>query len=147
MVSCKTIMTQTVFICEADDNIVDVARLMMSGNVGAIPVVASAKWRNLVGIITDRDIVLRVVANQHNPNTAIVSQVMSPNVVTCHVDDDIEQAMSKMSEHQIRRIPIVNNDGTLAGIIAQADIARYMDSQSTGEVVTKISEQTMAENS
>ena len=142
MTTCKTIMTQNVFVCEADDNLVDVARLMMSGNVGSIPVVDSAKWKNLVGIITDRDIVLRAVANQHNPNGTPVRDVMTTNVITCHPDDDIQKALSKMSEYQVRRMPIVNDDGTIVGIIAQADIARYMDTESTGTVVNKISEET-----
>jgi CBS domain-containing protein len=138
-------MSRAVVTCNEDDVVVDIARMMEAANVGSIPVVQSANLKRLVGILTDRDIVLRVVANERNPNLTKANAVMTPIVVTCHPDDDIETAMDKMGNHQIRRIPVVDNDNMVVGIIAQADIARHMDRQSTGSVVGEISEETKVE--
>lgn len=142
MTTCKDLMTKNLVTCEATENVVNVARLMDLANVGSIPVVQSTEIKRLVGIVTDRDIVVRVVANNFNLKATEVAAAMSLEVVTCHPDDDLTIALSKMAAHQIRRIPVVDSNGVIVGIIAQADIARHMDTQATGSVVSEISEPT-----
>lgn len=142
MIRCNEIMTQSVVSSEAQDIVINIARKMDAANVGSIPIVRSSDSQELVGIISDRDIVMRVVVPNLSANTTQASEVMTPVVFTCHPDDSIETAMAKMAEHQVRRIPIVDENKRLVGIIAQADIARYVDRQTTGTVVEEISEET-----
>jgi len=106
--------------------------------VGSVPVVESDR---LVGIVTDRDIVLKVVAGGRNPEQAAVKEAMTPNPVSCKEDDDLEYALRLMKERQVRRMPIVDGGGRLTGIIAQADVAtRVHKDAKTGELVEAISE-------
>jgi len=92
-------------------------------------------------VITDRDIVLKLVAEDRDPNTTRVSEIMTRDVVTCRVNDDAHKAVRLMEEHQVRRIPIVNDNGQLVGIVSQADVAtRMKDPGKTAEVVKEISQ-------
>jgi CBS domain-containing protein len=93
-------------------------------------------------VITDRDLVVHVLAESRLPDATAVSDVMSADPVTCHPDDPLDRAVSAMAQHQIRRVPIVNKDGELVGIIAQADIALTDDEATTAEVVKRISKPT-----
>jgi CBS domain-containing protein len=144
MTTCKELMTHAVVTCLKSDSVADVVHMMEAADVGSIPVVQSTNWKCLVGIITDRDIATRIVGRRLPPNTK-VGDVMTLLIVTCRPDDDIAAAMAKMRKYQVRRIPIVEDNNTIVGIIAQADIARYMDAQSTGEMVSGISEDTLVE--
>ena len=141
MTTCKDVMTKFVVTAEIHDPVINVARQMESANVGSIPVVSNRDTQVLVGILSDRDIVIRVVALNLSPNITLVSDVMTPIVFGCHPDDSIETAMKKMAAHQVRRIPIVDDNNRIVGIIAQADIARYANRQITGTVVEEISEE------
>jgi CBS-domain-containing membrane protein len=108
--------------------------------VGAIPVVDDHNSKKLVGIITDRDIVVNVVAAGKGAD-ARVEPVMSRNPVTCRPDDAIQNAMDRMSQHQVRRIPVVDGRDRIVGIIAQADLAvRGAQPEKTGAVVEDISQ-------
>lgn len=142
MTTCNDLMTKSIVACDAHDNVINLARKMDAANVGSIPIVQSLESQDLVGIISDRDIVTRVVAPNLNPNTTRAVDVMTPVVFTCHPDDHIDVAMAKMAEHQVRRIIVVDHNNRVVGIIAQADIARYMDRKATGAVVGEISEET-----
>lgn len=142
MKTCKDVMTKSVVTAEVQDNVINVARQMDAANVGSIPVVLNRDGQELVGILSDRDIVIRVVALNLSPNTTLVRDVMTPLVFSCHPDDSLDTAMAKMAAHQVRRIPIVDDKNRIIGIIAQADIARYVDRQTTGTVVEEISEET-----
>jgi CBS domain-containing protein len=141
MTKCSDVMTPDPAACEPGDSIVRAAEIMKTEDVGAIPVVDSKASRRLVGITTDRDIVIKVVAVRRNVETATVRDAMTANPATCREDEDVSRAVEKMAEHQVRRIPVIDAEGRLRGIIAQADIARrvHRDKQ-TGDMVEAISE-------
>lgn len=140
MAVCRDVMTRQPACCQPTDSLVSVAELMKTQDVGAVPVVDGA-GRRLVGMITDRDIVVKGLAGGRSANQATVRDVMSTDVVTCREDDDVEEAVARMSSRKIRRMPIVDESGALQGIIAQADIAtRVHRDKTTGELVEAISE-------
>ena len=138
MAKCREVMTKDPACCGASETVTKVAGLMKQHDVGSVPVVESDR---LVGIVTDRDIVLKVVAGGRNPEQAPVSDAMTPNPVSCKEDDDLDYALKLMKERQIRRMPIVDGGGRLTGIIAQADVATRVNKDAkTGELVEAISE-------
>ncbi len=94
----------------------------------------------LLGIVTDRDLAIKVVAEERDPGTTRVKDVMTTDVVTCRESDDIETALDALSKNQLRRIPVLHDGNMLVGIIAQADIATRLNPEKTGEVVREISE-------
>ena len=102
-------------------NVYDVARIMNENHVGCIPVCNTEK--NVVGLITDRDIVLRSVACNKDNKTTPVSEIMTTNVYTCKCGEDLENAQNIMSKNQVRRIPIVNEENKMVGIISTGDLA------------------------
>ena len=119
----------------------EAARLMQSEDVGIVPVVDGESSRNLVGVVTDRDIALRVVAEGRDPSSVRVSDVMSTNVRTCKADDSVDDVMEVMGSEQVRRVPIVDERGALVGIVAQADIVLDARSDRKAErTVEKISQ-------
>jgi CBS domain-containing protein len=137
---CKEVMTRDPVCCVPADPAVKAAQVMKNQDVGPVPVVDSAQSKKLVGMVTDRDLALKVVADGRDPNTCKVGDVMTKNVFTCGPEDDLTQATEAMERHQVRRIPVVDQSGKLVGIIAQADIAtRAHDSDKTAEVVEEIS--------
>jgi CBS domain-containing protein len=114
---------------------------MRSQDIGPVPIVEDKEGGRLVGIVTDRDLALKVVAQGLDANSTRVSEVMTTDVVTCHPDDDLSKALNAMSNMQLRRIPVVDAGGRIVGIIAQADVATRLDEpEKTGEVVKDISE-------
>jgi CBS domain-containing protein len=138
---CSGIMSEDPTACRPTDTVVEAARLMKVNDVGPIPVVDDNKNRRLVGILTDRDIAVRVVAEARDANATTIEEVMTRDLVTVGPDDDVERALNAMEEHQVRRIPVVDGDGRLVGIIAQADIAARMEAPAkTAEVVERISQ-------
>jgi CBS domain-containing protein len=143
MATCREVMTREPACCQSTDSLVRVAQVMKTEDVGAVPIVDNSK--KLVGMVTDRDIVVKAVADGRACESATVGDAMSTDVVTCREDEDIEAAVSRMAERQIRRIPVVDRNGNLCGIIAQADIAtRVNRDKTTGELVEAISEPGMA---
>jgi CBS domain-containing protein len=141
MKKCDVVMTNNPVCCLPNDMVVKVAKLMKSGNVGSIPVVENEKTRKLVGIVTDRDIALKIVAEGKDPKSTIVAAVMTAKVVSCQSEDDLQKAMDLMSKNQLRRIPIVDKDGRIVGIISQADVATRVDKpRKTAEMVKEISQ-------
>ena len=143
MKKCSDVMTKDVVTCTPENTIVETARLMKTEDIGPILIVDNETSRTLVGIITDRDIVLKVVAEGQDPNTARVGDAMSKKLVTCRADDDVDVAMQAMAQFQLRRIPVVEDNMRLVGIISQADVATRVDApEKTGEVVKEISQET-----
>ena len=141
MTKCSDVMTRNPVSARPDDTVASVARLMKENDIGPVPIVDDNKSKRLVGIVTDRDLAIKVVAAGRDPQSTPVKDVMTTNVITCRDDDDIETALDAMSTQQLRRIPVVDKGNMLLGIIAQADIATRMDSpEKTGEVVKDISE-------
>lgn len=142
MKKCSDVMTKDVVTCTQDTTIVEAARLMKTEDIGPVLVVDNEQSRTLVGILTDRDIVVKVIADGQDVNTTQVGDTMSKKLVTCHADDDVDVAMKAMAQFQLRRIPVVGENMTLVGIISQADVATRVDApEKTGEVLREISEE------
>ena len=125
---CRDIMTKSPTTATRDLTLQQVAQLMKDGDFGVLPVV-EAETKKLVGILTDRDIVVRAVAEGKNITTATVGDVMSEKLYTASPDDFVFAAARTMGEHQVRRIPVVDDAGVLQGIIAMADIALEMEDE------------------
>jgi CBS domain-containing protein len=143
--TCEQVMTPNPQCCVPGDSAVRVAKIMKIEDIGSIPVCGSRDSRRLVGIVTDRDLVLHVVAEGRDPNNTRVQDIMTREPITCRADEDLENAIERMRTSQIRRIPVVDRNGMLAGIISQADIAiRTHSREKTGEVVERISRPTGA---
>lgn len=136
---CSEIMTDNPSSCLSTDHVTRAARLMETENVGPVPVVEDQQSGRLIGIVTDRDLTIKVLASGRDPRQTLVGDVMSKNLVTCHGEDDVERAMSLMEQHLIRRIPVVDYAGRLVGILAQADVARSLPESRVGEMVEEIS--------
>lgn len=142
MTTCGDIMTEDVVCCTPEDTLYEVARLMKKEDIGPVLVCKSRESKTLVGIVTDRDLVVKGIAEGLDSRTARANDVMSKKLVTCHMDDDVEQAMNAMAQYQLRRIPVVGENMELMGIISQADVAtRVGEPDKTGEVVREISQQ------
>jgi CBS domain-containing protein len=137
--TCADIMSRNPSCCTPSDPAIRAAELMKREDVGSVPVVVSNTDRHVIGIVTDRDVTLRLVAERKHPETTSVSEIMTRNPATCHERDDVHEAVDTMSRQQVRRIPIVDEQGQLCGILAQADVARHLDERETGEVLEDIS--------
>ena len=145
MAKCSDVMTREPACCEPGDSVTQVAGVMKREDVGSVPVVESREDRKLIGIVTDRDLVVKVLAGGGSIDGATVRDAMTPHPASCNESDDISKAVQLMSERQVRRMPIVDSSGRLTGIIAQADVAtRVHSDQKTGELVEAISEPGLA---
>jgi CBS domain-containing protein len=137
---CAEVMTKDPACCGPEDTAQHAAKLMKQEDVGPIPVVSDSNSRQLVGIVTDRDLVVKLMADGRDPKTERVSAVMTRNPMTCGPDDDLDRAVHMMAEHQVRRLPVVDATGRIVGIIAQADIAtRSAKKEQTVELVREVS--------
>jgi CBS domain-containing protein len=141
MAKCRDVMTKDPVCCEPGDTVTGVAEVMKAQDVGSVPVVDSRSSRHLMGIVTDRDLVVKVLAERRTVDGATVRDAMTANPSCCREDDDVERAMEAMKDRQVRRMPIVDSGGRLTGIIAQADVAtRVQKDSKTGDLVEAISE-------
>jgi CBS domain-containing protein len=136
--SVRDAMTENPRSIGASASVVEAARLMREGDIGSLPITDGDA---LVGMITDRDITTRVVAEAADLATTSVGDVYSQDLVSVEPDNDLEEAVQLMARHQVRRLPVVEN-GRLVGIVAQADVALALreNEQKTGELVEAISE-------
>jgi CBS domain-containing protein len=116
----------------------EAAQLMEQEDIGSLPVVEQGA--RLVGIVTDRDIALRVVGRGSDPKETSVGEVASTDVVALTPEDDLDEALTLMAQEQVRRLPIVGGENQLVGMLAQADVARAGKEKPTGEFVKAISE-------
>ncbi len=140
MLTCGEVMTKNPVCCLPDDTAASVAQLMKRRHIGPVPVIENEQTRKLAGIVTDRDLALKIVAEGRDAKSTKVKAVMTRRVVTCRADEDLQKAMDAMSKHQLRRIPIVDKEKRILGIIAQADVAtRGKEPEKTGAMVEKIS--------
>jgi CBS domain-containing protein len=135
--SVRDLMTANPRSIEADQPVAEAARIMRDEDAGLVPVVEGDR---LVGTVTDRDIAIRVVAEGKDPQSTTVREVASTDLVTIDPQQELAEALRLMAQHQVRRLPVVEEDGRLVGIVAQADVARHADEQSVGEVVEQISQ-------
>lgn len=133
----REVMTSNPCTIDADKPISYAAKMMRDEDVGLAPVVEGDR---LVGTLTDRDIAIRVVAEGHDPDSTKVKDVASKDVVTVDPQQGLDEALRLMAEHQVRRLPVVEEDGRIVGVVAQADVARLADDRKTGEVVERISQ-------
>jgi len=141
MKKCSEVMTKTPVCCLPNDMVANVAELRYSGNIGSIPVIENEQTKKLIGIVTDRDLALEIVAKGLDAKSTKVETVMTRKVVTCRADDDLQKALDAMAENQLRRIPVVDADNKIMGIIAQADVATRVDQpEKTAEMVKEISQ-------
>jgi len=115
----------------------EAARLMKSDDVGSLPILEGER---LAGIVTDRDIVLQAVAEEKDPRGMPVREVASRELVTIGPEEDLSEALRLMASHQVRRIPVVDEDSRLVGIVAQADIAREVKDKDSGQMLQGISQ-------
>ena len=134
----REVMTSNPRTIESGTPVAEAAKLMRDEDVGLAPVVEGDR---LVGTLTDRDIAIRVVAEGKDPASTPVREVASTDVVTVTPEQDLDEALSLMAQHQVRRVPVVEQDGRLVGVVAQADVARRSDEQQTGELVGHISKE------
>jgi CBS domain-containing protein len=132
---CEEIMTEGVASVESGQTVRDAARLMSEHDVGFIPVCQTDE--SVIGTLTDRDIVIRVIA-QDLPLDTKVEDVMSTELVTCHVSDDVSVAEERMQSHQVNRILVMDDDGKLAGVISLANLAAHQDEERVGETPAEI---------
>jgi CBS domain-containing protein len=136
--SVRDAMTENPRSIGVSASVVEAARLMREEHIGSLPITDDEA---LVGMITDRDITTRVVAEAADPQTTSAGDVCSRDIISVEPDNDLEEALQLMGRHQVRRLPVVEN-GRLVGIVAQADIALNLreNEQRTGELVEAISE-------
>ena len=140
MIKCIDVMTKDPICCLPDDTVVKAAKLMKTGNFGSIPVIENEQTKKLVGIVTDRDLALTIVAEARDSRDIKVESVMTTGMITCLAQDDLQKALDAMSTHQLRRIPVVDLNNRILGIIAQADVATRVNfPEKTAEVVKEIS--------
>ena len=141
MKKCNEVMTKNPICCLPGDLVTKAAELMKSEHIGSIPVIENEQTKKLVGIVTDRDLTLRIVAEGLDARSTKVETVMTRKVVACHAEDDLQKALDAMSENQLRRILIVDEDKKVLGIIAQADVAtRFDHPKRTAAMVREISQ-------
>ena len=140
----RDVMTPDPACCKSTMTLDQVAKMMVQNDCGEIPVVDSADQP--IGVITDRDIVCRVVAEGKNPTAYTAEQFMSQPVITVTTDAPLEEVMSTMEKHQIRRVPVVDERGCCTGIIAQADVAWTKDERDVAHLVREVSRETGRES-
>ena len=141
MPKCSEVMTADPACCLTTDTVQQAAQLMKSEDVGPIPVVENEQSKMLAGIITDRDLAIKVVAEGKTPDNVLVQDVMTPDPVTCRPEDNLQYALDAMAANQVRRIPVVDENNCIVGIIAQADVAtRIEEPEQVAEVVEEISQ-------
>jgi CBS domain-containing protein len=137
--SVRDAMTPSVRTASPSQSLADAAQMMKSDDVGSIPIVEEGR---LVGIVTDRDIAIRAVAEGVDPSAVTIADIASRDLVTVDPDQDLDEALALMARHQVRRLPVVEEDGQLVGILAQADVALKAKEKKAGELLEQISQPT-----
>jgi CBS domain-containing protein len=128
-------MTTGIETVRPDQHARDAARFMLQADAGSIPVTDGDR---LVGMITDRDIAVRGVALGYGPDT-LVSELMTTGVVSAHANEHVEDAARKMGEAQVRRLPVIDDEERLVGIVSLGDLARQTDDQTAGQALDGVS--------
>jgi CBS domain-containing protein len=136
----RDVMTPNPACCSPNATLDEVAKLMVENDCGEIPVVDTSD--RPIGVVTDRDIVCRAVAEGKNPTGHVVQSVMTTPVVTVRADAPIDEVVATMERHQIRRVPVVDDGGCCTGIIAQADLASHAPAQKSAELLREVSRST-----
>jgi len=132
-------MTANPVCCLATDSAQAVAGLLRKHNVGSIPVVTDHESRKLIGIITDRDLCCSVLANGVDARSTLIEEFISRNPAACREGENLDRCERLMQERQVRRIPIVDGDGQVIGIVSQADLALKDKPENVAKTVTEVS--------
>src|SRR5215204_7815316 len=103
--TCSDLITKNPIWCVSTDSVSNAAQLMKREEVGLLPVVEEQQNKNVIGVVTDRDLVVTVIAEGRRPEATVIADVMTRNPVTCHADDSLESGLAAMAQHQIRRVP------------------------------------------
>jgi len=136
MTTAREIMTNDVRCVQEDQSLVEAARLLRDLNVGAVPICGNDN--RLKGMVTDRDIVVKCIAEGGDPKQAKASELATGKPVTVGADDDISVALRTMADHKVRRLPVIDGHD-LVGIISQADLARNLPEEKIGDLVEAVS--------
>lgn len=138
---CRDLMTKDPVCCLPADTAAHAAQLMKRHDVGILPVVENRKNKRLIGVVTDRDLVLKVVAKGLDPTASSIEPIMSKPAIQCSPDDEYQKALDLMEQHGIKRMIVTDNSKRAVGVIAESDIAlRVRDERKTGEVVAAVSQ-------
>lgn len=141
MKTCGEIMTKELTCCLPNEMVSVVAKMMKQANIGSVPVIEDNQTKKILGIVTDRDLAVKIVAEGRDAKTTKVSAVMTHNVITCRPEDDLQVALDLMAKNQLRRLPVLDKEKNLVGIIAQADVAtRVNEPEETAAMVKEISQ-------
>ena len=132
----REIMSRDIDFVTTDETIEEAAVRMKESNVGDMPVIVGGE---AVGMLTDRDITIRIAANGLDPQKSHVSDAMTEGVIACKEDDDTEIAARMMADKQVRRLLVMDPDGQLSGVVSLGDLATSLDKERVGEVLEKIS--------
>jgi CBS domain-containing protein len=133
----REVMTDQPRCVTPETPVSEAARLMKTEDVGSLPILEGEK---VTGVVTDRDIVIRAVAEEKDPRGMPVREVASRDLVTIGQDEDLSEALKLMASYQVRRIPVVDQDDRLVGVVAQADVAREMKEKDSGQMLQEISQ-------
>jgi CBS domain-containing protein len=134
------IMTAAPMCCCRGEKAQQAANLMRQLNVGVIPIIESDDDETLIGLVTDRDLCMEVLADGTYPIEKNVEDCMSADLVTCKIDDTLEKVVGLMQRHRVRRIPVVDSDNHIQGIVSLADVAIMAHEHDVAETITEISE-------
>lgn len=135
----REIMSENPTCCTAEDTVQNVAKMMCDSNVGSIPVVADRQSRALMGMVTDRDLCCQVLAKGLDAKATAIREFVTYKPVSCREGENIDKCERLMQEHQIRRVPIVDGDNRVIGIVAQADVALKEKAEKVHKTVAEIS--------
>jgi CBS domain-containing protein len=143
----RDIMTPDPVYCTRQTSLTDVARMMVTHDCGIVPVVENTDTKKLVGVVTDRDMVCRTLAQGRDPITLAAGDIMSSPVVTVFPETSVEECAETMGQNQVRRVPVLDHDGVCCGMVSQADLALHAPVEETAEVVKDVSQPTTAASS
>ena len=138
----REVMTENPVCCLATDKVQNVARMMCEQNVGLIPVVSDQESKRLLGVITDRDLCCSVLARGLDPKSATIESHITQHPFTCRDGENIEKCEHLMQEHQVRRVPIVDGNNCVIGMVSQADLALKEKPDRLSKTVAEISKPT-----
>ncbi len=137
MQKARDVMTREPRVCREDDTVLDAVRVMKDADCGVVPVADSSG--KCIGIVTDRDIVLDVLGNHLDPKKTPLTKIMTKDPVCCRPDDSLEEVVRQMKQHQVKRIPIVDEEGRCVGIISEHDVAEKDENrQEVAEMVEAV---------
>jgi CBS domain-containing protein len=135
----REVMTRQPICCHSRDSAVAVAQILRDEDIGSVPIISEADSQRVEGIITDRDIVCRIISEGLDPSTTTIEMFITRDPVTCRPEQSLESCEKLMQTHRIRRIPVVDNQGRCVGIVSQADLARSLPAEKVHKTVAEIS--------